>query len=288
MYKYKLNLKAFGEGEAAAVATSAEGTGANTQVAAENGAQTTQSEQVDATPNVTEPISFEQYMKEHKKEATKWFDDRFSKRHNDYNTLVERNKASKSIMDMLATKFGIEDSDDIEAITQALENDDYLYMQRAEENGRTVDEQREWDRISRENKLYREQQRKYEATQKAQRQYTQWVDQSNNLKAIFPSFDLDEELLNETFVNALRSGMDIESAFYAIHGKDIATGAMQYTANEVRKATAEDIAASKSRPRENGLSSRAAVKVEKDIRKMSKSEIADIANRSLRGEIIRF
>lgn len=289
MYRFIFNLKAF-DGEGGSATAGAEGTGENSQGAAETGARSEQTIFTeDATPTGTEqqPISFEQYMKEHKDEATKWFNKRFNSRHADYNKLQEQAKSSKGIMEMLATKFGIENSDDIAAITQALENDDYLYAQRAEENNRTVDEQREWDRIERENRIYREAQQLNERREQAQRQYQQWTEQANNLKQIFPSFNLDEELANPEFVKAIQSGLSIDRAYYALHGEEIATGAMQYTAQAVRKATAEEIATGKNRPRENGLSSRASVKVGKDIGKLTKEERAELAKRSMR-EAIRF
>lgn len=287
MILFKLNLKAFDE-SGAAPTSSGEASGVSSSLdAVGNGASSSEGNiKSDATAG-TEPITFEQYMKDHKDEATKWFNERFDKRHADYNKLKENAKSSKGIMEMLATKFGIESSDDITAITEALENDDYLYAQRAEENNRTVDEQREWDKMERENRLYREQQAQAERMQKAQRQYDAWTEQANNLKQVFPSFDLDAELANPDFVQALRSGMSIDRAYYAMHGEEIATGAMQYTAQAVRKATVEDMAASKGRPRENGLSSRAAVKVEKDIGSLTRDERAKLARRSLH-ERIRF
>ena len=271
---FKLNLRAFdGEG--------GEASGAISQAAAVTGAQSAgTTTQVDATPNDTQP-TFEQYMKDHKDEATKWFDDRFNKRHADYTKLQESAKASKGIMEMLATRFGIEDSHDIAAITQALENDDYLYAQRAEENGRSIDEQREWDRMQRENRAYREEQALQEQQQKAQRQFQEWSDQFNNLKQIFPSIDVEAELSNPEFATMLKQGYSVQRAFYAIHGEEIAAGAMKDTAALVRKATAEDLAARGTRPRENGLSSQAAVKVGKDMANLTKAERADIVKRSM-------
>lgn len=284
MYKYLLNLKTF-DGEAAA---GGEGSGAISSAAEANGSQPTGAEKSVDTTATIEPISFEQYMKDHKDEATKWFDKRFSRRHADYNRLAESNKASQGIMEMLAQKFGIEDATDISSIRQALENDDYLYAERAEENGRSVSEQREWDRLDRENKAYREQQKMNEQREAANRQYDAWIKESNNLKQVFPSFDLDVELENPDFVDALRAGLGVSRAFYSIHGADIAAGAMQQTAQEVRRATAEEIAAGKTRPRENGLSSRASVKVSKDLGQLTRQDRADLARRALKGERIRF
>ena len=279
MYKYLLNLKTFdgeGGGDSGAAPQAAAGDWSQSQTEANTSDDTTKAD------------TFEQYMKDHKDEASKWFDKRFARRHADYNKLVESSKASQSIMDMLATKFGIEDSKDLAAISAALEADDYLYAQRADENGRTIDEQREWDRINRENRAYREQQKAIENQERANRQYNAWMQEANNLKAIFPAFDLDTELANPDFIDALQKGLGVQRAFYSIHGEEIAAGAMQQTAQQVRKLTAQEIAAGKSRPRENGLSTHAAAKVTKDLSNLTKADRAELARRSLKGESIRF
>lgn len=281
MYKFLFNIAAFdGEGGSASAGAAAASGDSFSPAAGESRAQSIGSDTADAAQNA-QGISFDQYVKEHSDEAQKWFDKQFSRRHADYKALSERVKASSNIMNMLATKFGIEDSGDIKSITEALEQDDYLYAERAEANNRTIDEQREWDRIDRENRMFRQQQAAQERQELANRQYDEWMQQSNNLKQIFPSFDLDEELANPEFRDALRKGLSMERAFYAIHGEEITTGAMQYTANAVRQATAEDLSSRRNRPAENGLSRNAAARVTKDVHSLTKAERAKLAADSL-------
>jgi hypothetical protein len=188
-------------------------------------------------------------------------------------------------MEMLATKYGIEDSKDIEAITKALEEDDMLYAERAEANGRTIDEQRQWDMLERENRMYREQRHQAERSEQIQRQMDEWDQQSKNLKQLFPTFNLDQELQNPEFEQALRSGLSMERAFYAVHGEEIFSGAMQSTAQEVRQATVQDMAARRGRPKENAMGSQASAHVSKDVHKLTKQERAEIARRSMNGAI---
>lgn len=284
MKKYKLVLNAF-DGEGAAAPSGDGGAmGVNaSQDATVNRANGENPTQTDASSETG--ISFEDYMSQHKDEASKWFQERFDKRHKDYKNLQERVKSTDNVLDMLATKFGIEDRTDIAAITQALENDDYLYAERAEANNRTIEEQRTWDQMERENRLFREQQQMMQRQQQMERQMNEWEQQSNNLKQLFPTFDLEVELQNPDFQNALRSGLSMERAYYAIHGAEITSGAMEYTAAKVRQATAEDLATRRNRPAENGLSGQAAAKVSKDVHKLSKSERAAMAKQSLNGPI---
>ena len=287
MTKFKLNLHAF-EGDGGAASGAAGASGDAGQAAAGNGASLiTDGNQPDAT--AAAGTEFDTFISGHQDEAKKWFDKKFqevfNKRFKDYKSMEGRVKAGDQVMQMLATKYGIEDASDIKSITQALKDDDFLYAERAEANGRTIDEQRNWDNLERENREFREAQRQAERREQIDRQMAEWDKQSANLKALFPSFDLDTELRNPDFESALRSGLSMERAFYAVHGDEIVSGAMQTTANAVRSATVQDMAARRSRPRENAIGSQAAAKVSKDVHKLSKQERAEIAKRSMFGDV---
>lgn len=287
MTKFKLNLHAF-EGDGGAASGTAGASGDAGQAAAGNGASLiADGNQPDAT--AAAGTEFDTFISGHQDEAKKWFDTKFqevfNKRFKDYKSMEGRVKAGDQVMQMLATKYGIEDASDIKSITQALKDDDFLYAERAEANGRTIDEQRNWDNLERENREFREAQRQAERREQIDRQMAEWDKQSANLKALFPSFDLDTELRNPDFESALRSGLSMERAFYAVHGDEIVSGAMQTTANAVRSATVQDMAARRSRPRENAIGSQAAAKVSKDVHKLSKQERAEIAKRSMFGDV---
>ncbi len=287
MTKFKLNLHAF-EGDGGAASGTAGASGDAGQVAAGNGASLiADGNQPDAT--AAAGTEFDTFISGHQDEAKKWFDTKFqevfNKRFKDYKSMEGRVKAGDQVMQMLATKYGIEDASDIKSITQALKDDDFLYAERAEANGRTIDEQRNWDNLERENREFREAKRQAERREQIDRQMAEWDKQSANLKALFPSFDLDTELRNPDFESALRSGLSMERAFYAVHGDEIVSGAMQTTANAVRSATVQDMAARRSRPRENAIGSQAAAKVSKDVHKLSKQERAEIAKRSMFGDV---
>lgn len=287
MTKFMLNLHAF-EGDGGAASGAAGVSGDAGQAAAGNGASLiTDGNQPDAT--AAAGTEFDTFISGHQDEAKKWFDTKFqevfNKRFKDYKSMEGRVKAGDQVMQMLATKYGIEDASDIKSITQALKDDDFLYAERAEANGRTIEEQRNWDNLERENREFREAQRQAERREQIDRQMAEWDKQSANLKALFPSFDLDTELRNPDFESALRSGLSMERAFYAVHGDEIVSGAMQTTANAVRSATVQDMAARRSRPRENAIGSQAAAKVSKDVHKLSKQERAEIAKRSMFGDV---
>lgn len=72
----------------------------------------------------------------------------------------------------------------------------------------------------------------------------------------------------------LRNGSSVQSAFYAVHGEDIAASAMEFTANKVRQATVQDFASRGKRPLEASIRGQASAKsVGKDFSSMNLREL---------------
>lgn len=273
MKRYKFVIDAF-EGEGAAETSG--------QVTTAEG----DSNQGTANPEEsTAKRPFEEVIKDYKDEYTKDFQKKWDARHKDYMTTKTLNGKQAKLIERIALKYGIDNADDLEAIDKAMQADDDLVASRALSNGLTVEQQRYQDDIELENRRYREEQKRKTQAENAQRQYQQWMSESNNLKAVFPGFDLDTELQNDAFRQCLRAGMPIERAFYAAHGAEIASGAMQYTAQAVRKATEEEISSRTPRPKENGVNRQAAAKVSTDVHSMTRQQRAELAKRSMREKV---
>lgn len=289
MKKFLFNLRAFdGEGGGAAAGAGAgAGAAGTSQAAAGNQAQGLVASDGENATHTEQSMSFDDYVKAHKDEASKWFQKQFNRRHADYNQLKSRADASAQVLDVLAAKYNL-DANDVDGIVKALNGDDSMFEERAIEAGMTVEQYKRFSAAQAENRRLRAEQQQFQQTQQIQRQMEEWDRQSNNLKQIFPDFDLDTELENPDFEKALRSGLSIDRAFYAVHGAEITSGAMQYTAQQVRQATAEDLASRRNRPIENGLSPMASAKVTKDVHNLTKRERAELAKRSMSGERIRF
>lgn len=274
---YKLNLHAF-EGEGSGESN----TGATSQVATENNGATegTEPNQTDAQSESNNSISFDEFVKQHKDESNKWFQQRFNERHRDYKELQRRNNATAPLLDVLSARYGI-DASNIDDLVKAVQDDDALYEDKAAEEGLTIEQYKHMQQMEAENKRLRDMQNQAYREQQMNKQLAEWDNQANNLRQIFPDFDLNTELQNEDFANALRSGLSMERAFYAVHGSDIISGAMQSTAQQVRQAVAEDIASKGNRPKENGLANNASAKVSKDMHNLTKQERAEMAKRSM-------
>ena len=200
---------------------------------------------------------------------------------------VDKFNALTPTLELLASKYGVE-SGDIEALNKAIQEDDAYYEQEALEKGITVQQLKEIRRMERENAELRQQMQEQESRENANRLYSQWMQQEQEIKGVYPSFNLEAEMQNPQFVNLLRSNIDMRTAYEVIHKDDIIHGAMQFTAKAVEQKVTNKIRANGARPVENGMSSQGAAVVKSDVSQLSKADRAEIIRRVQRGEKISF
>lgn len=276
MRRFKLDLRLFDEGAApAAEGVSVTGVTPGSEAGAEETAQE------DAAPRP----SFEDLIKgDYKKAADAYIQKTVRDRLKGPNkTIAEQ----KKILAVVAGKYGLDpDNLDLAALTEKVSADDAYYEERAMMNGLTVEQQRRQDQIEAENRMYRAEAEQAQREAAMHEQVTQWQAQADQVKQAFPDFDLATELQNETFRQILSTGVDMQSAYVAVHNAEILQGAMRYTAQEVRKATVNDIQARGTRPRENASSSQAAAKLKTDVSKLTKADREELSRRALSGEIV--
>ena len=201
---------------------------------------------------------------------------------------VDKYNSLAPMLETLSKKYGV-DSTDADALIKAIEEDDSFYEQEALEKGITVEALKEIKKMERENATLKRQMDELNAKENADRQVATWMQEAESVKAIYPSFDLGEELQNPKFIDLLNvPGVDVRTAFELTHKDDIIAGAMQFTAKTVEKKIANKIMANGSRPAENGMNSQAASLTKSDVSQLSKDDILDIQRRVARGERIDF
>ena len=200
---------------------------------------------------------------------------------------VERYEALAPTLEVLAKKYGV-DASDIKALNKAIEEDDSYYEQEALEKGISVEQLKEIRKMEKENAELKRQMDEQSRRDNANKLYSQWMEQADNAKAIYPSFDLRAEMQNPKFVDLLRSNVDVRTAYEVIHKDDIISGAMQFTAKTVEKKLTDKIIANGARPSENGNSSQGASVTKSDVSALTKADRDEIARRVARGEKISF
>ena len=213
--------------------------------------------------------------------------DTIQKRLKGQKEIVDKFNALNPTLEALSKKYGV-DAGDIESLNKAIEEDDSYYEQEAIEKGVTVQQLKEIRKMERENAELKAQMEEAQRQENGKKLYAQWMQQADEAKKVYPSFDLRAEMNNPKFVDLLRSNIDVRTAYEVTHKDEIISGAMQFTAQTVESKLAKKIASNGARPNENGMASQSAAVVKSDVSQLSKEDRAEIIRRVQRGEKIRF
>lgn len=199
-------------------------------------------------------------------------------------------EAMNPMFEALGRKYGIDVSDpskiDLNALSEAVMNDDALFEQEAMERGMTVDGLRQVKAAERQMAA----QRKADAQQRQEAEWGRIQTEAEQLKSIYPSFNLEAEMQNERF-GMLLAGLSangfsnaLRTAYEAMHRDEIMSGAMKYAVSTTKQQISNAIQTSGTRPAENGAGVATATKF--DPKTMSKEKRAEIRAAVHRGEKI--
>ena len=250
--------------------------------------ETAPAAEVVETPTEDRNAKFEALIKgEYKDLYDQRVQDTVQKRLKNSKETVDRYNALSPTLEILAKKYGV-DATNIEALNKAIEEDDSYFEEEALEKGITVEQLKEIRKMEKENADLKRQMEEQNRKENANKLYSQWMEQADKAKAIYPSFDLRAEMQNPQFVNLLRSNIDVRTAYEVIHKDEIIPAAMRFTAKAVEQKITNKIIANGARPAENGNSSQGASVTKSDVSQLTKADRAEIARRVARGEKISF
>lgn len=276
---FKINLCLFGEGGEGATGADSGVSDAPTSNEMGEGADPTAEED-----RQSQYAKFKNDFKaEYDAEVQGLIKDRLKRSSKENADLNGKLKASEPIIKAMAKKYGV-DASDYNAILSAFEADDQNLEEEAFQRDMSVEQLRQFKQIERENQALREAERE----RQAQAVYAQWDREAEELKQIYPNFNVGEELNDDRFVKMLDSGVDMRSAFEVLHRDEIMGGAMKYTAQKAAEKVANSVRANASRATENGLSSNSASVNSFDIGKLSRAQMEEYKQRALNGERIDF
>ena len=200
--------------------------------------------------------------------------------------LEERAAKQQPVIDMLMQRYKIADGD-LGKLAAAVENDNAYWSEAAEEAGMSVEQYKQFQRLKRENDALLRAQRMRQSQQAAQQQLQKWYSEGEQVKAVYPDFDLGAESKNPQFISMLKAGVPVQHAYEVIHMDEIKAGVAQSTARQTEKQVVDGIRAKGNRPAENGTSSQSAFTVKDDPHKWTKQDRAEVARRVARGETIK-
>lgn len=176
---------------------------------------------------------------------------------------------------------------DIDGLESAVERDESLYSQRADQEGITAQQFRENLRLKMEAEQGRAFKEQMEAEAQKRETFARWDREAAELKLIVPNFDLDMELNNQEFLDALDRGNSVKDAFFIAHMSEILSGTQAETKAETQNRFVENFRARQARPAENAGSSTPAVTRKADPSKWTDEDMAEVERRVAAGERIR-
>lgn len=189
------------------------------------------------------------------------------------------------VIDMLMQRFNIGDGD-ISKLTAAIENDDAFWAEAAEAANMSVEQFRAFQQVKRENAEMAKQLKARQGMDAANRQMQQWAMEAQQVKSVYPSFDLNAEMENAQFSSLLRAKVPMQHAYEVVHMEDIKAGVAQMTAKATEKKVADSVRAKGARPAENGTAAQSAFTIKEDPSKWNKKDRAEVFRRVARGETI--
>lgn len=209
------------------------------------------------------------------------------RRFREMRNLEEQISRTQPLLSMLMQRYGIADGDPSKLMA-AVENDDAYWSQAAEEAGMSVEQYKKFQKLQRENAALVEAQRQSQTQQQVQAQLQKWYGEAEEVRKLYPSFDLTAEVKNPQFISMLRAGVPVQHAFEVIHMDDIKAGVAQMTAKATEKQVVDGIRAKGARPAENGIAAQSGFTIKDDVTKLTKQDRAKIAALAARGETITF
>lgn len=241
-----------------------------------------------AEPAPDPNAEFEKLIKgQYKEQYDSRVRDTVQKRLKGANEISDKYNALVPTLEILGKKYGVDPTDPA-ALAKAIEEDDSFFEQAAVEAGMDVDKYKAFYKVQKENETLRKQMKDQQTKQNAERLMSQWVQEGETVKQVYPSFNLEAEMQNPEFVNLLRSNVNLRTAYEVMHRDEVIAGAMQFAAKTVEQKVTNKIAANGARPVENGLGGQAPSLTKSDVSQLSPKDLKEIQRRVANGERITF
>lgn len=189
------------------------------------------------------------------------------------------------VMDMLLARYKIGDGD-VSKLMTAIENDDAYWSEAAEEAGMSVEQYKKFQKLQRDFDALQRANQQRQRQDEAQKQLDKWYREADELKKLYPTFELEAEVQNRQFLSMLKSGVPVQHAYEVTHMEEIKAGIAAMQARATEKQVVDGIRAKGARPQENGTSSQSAFVVKDDPSKWSKKDRDEVIRRVMRGETI--
>lgn len=236
---------------------------------------------------------YREFLKEYKDLDDKRMQDTIKKRLKGTNQMRQQFQALSDAVMPLYQMHGIAPGD-VEALSQAIQNDDSYWERGAEDAGMTVEQYKQMQLTLAENEQLRRNMQQQQQEEAANRQIAAWQTEAESVKQLYPDFDLMQEIHNPLFASLIASRnaatrLSLKAAYEACHVDKVREIAARDAAKAAESNTLHNIRAGANRPREAGSGAEAAVAPSKiDITRLTRAERRELERRAERGEKITF
>ena len=198
-------------------------------------------------------------------------------------------KDLEPMFDLLSSKYGV-DAKDFNALSAAIQEDSSFYEDEAYRLGVSVDQLKATRKLERQNAELNARLEEVNLEQQKAQILAKWNADAEKMKTIYPDFDLQAELGNESFVQLITSQnpVDMKTAYEVVHHDEIFGNAMRFTAQKVEQKIANKIISQGTRPSENGNHSQSAPIVKNDVNSLTNKDLDEIEKQIRSGKRISF
>lgn len=188
-------------------------------------------------------------------------------------------------LELLRERYAVEDGN-LEALAAKIADDDEMYQEEANERGLSVKTLKQIKALERDKARADRERAERAAQERMQAHYQKLVEQSEAMKALYPSFELRKELENPDFLRLTspQVGVDVRTAYEVVHRDELRPMEMRFAAEKSAEKIAKSVQAGAMRPQENGVAQGAAAVAAPKNRKWTSEELRDIRRRVARGE----
>lgn len=158
-------------------------------------------------------------------------------------------------LELLARKYGLDPANvDYEALSKAISDDDSYYEDKAMQMGVSIGQAKQMDQAERDNARQQRQEQLTLEQQRIDNHIRSLQQQGEELKKIYPNFDLRQELQNPAFARMTSPNVNIpvKDAYFAVHADEIQRGSMQVAAQKTAEKLSRAYQSGSMRPRESG------------------------------------
>lgn len=190
-----------------------------------------------------------------KPEADKYISDIIQKRFKNQQDHEAQLKEMEPLLEALYQREGVEKGN-LKALIDKVTNDDALYEQEALQRGIPVDTYKEMRKLQQDNERMKAQQAALAQRQQFEQHIQTLVQQGEQLKQLYPNFDLRTELQNPEFqrLTGPNVGIDVRTAFEIVHKDQLEAMKAEAITKKVSEDLSRAYASGSRRPAENSLS----------------------------------